>query len=186
MAQEQQEYAPRYSLQERIKHAVVGVVCVSIFLAIWEWWALPQWIEFARTAHCRTVLGISGSRVALYGMFVGVPLTIAICLGAAIVPSALRSIRARQYPPPGKKVHGKVRIRTGRTAIVSAAGDLVLIGALVAIAVWGSLQVPQILGESKPRSDPNCFAVRSESPKANASLDGEAMRKETLSAGDTR
>ncbi|WP_161829596.1 hypothetical protein [Steroidobacter agaridevorans] len=186
MEREQQEYAPRYSLRERIRHAIVGVGCVSIFFAFWQWWALPQWSEFARTAHCRTVLGFAGSSVMLYVVFVAVPLAIAISLGAFMVPAALRSIRARQYPPPGQKVHGKVRIRTGRIAVVSAAGDLALIAAFVGIALWGSQQPRQILEQAQPKRDATCSGVRSESPKAIASLDGEAMREGTLSAGDTR
>jgi hypothetical protein len=186
MEQDQHEYAPRYSLQERIKRAIVGVVCLSILFAVCKLWAFPQWREFAQTAHCRTVLGMSGSSVMLYFTFVALPLAVAIFVGATLLPSALRSIRARQYPPPGKKVLGKVRIRTGRRAIVSAAGDLASIAVFVALAVLGGLQVSAILGQSKAPRDAACSAVRSEPPKEIASLDGEAMHKGTLAAGEPR
>jgi len=186
MAREQQEYAPQYSQRERIRHAIVGVVCLSIFFAVWQGWALPQWSEFARTAHCRTVLGFSGSSVVLYVTFVGLPLAAAICFGAFMVPSALRSIRARQYPAPGRKVSRKVRIRTGWKAVVSASVELASVVVFVAIALWGNLQARQILEHAQPRSNATCSAVRSESPKANASRNGEALRIQPLSAGDTR
>lgn len=186
MAHEQQEYAPQYSLQKRIRYAIVGAVCLTIWFALCHWWAFPQWREFAETAHCRTVLGISGISVILYVTFVGLPLVVAILLGAIIGPPALRSIRTRQYPPPGMKRLAKVRIRTGRKAIMSAVGELASIAVFLAIALWGGLHARQILKHASLRSGATCSAMHSEAPKAIASLDGEALRKGTLSAGDTR
>lgn len=183
MTQEQEEYAPQYSLRERIRRAIVGVVCLSIFFAVWQWWALPEWSEFARTAHCRTVWGISGSSVVMYAIFVGAPLAIAISLGAITVPLALRSIRARQYPPPGKKVLGKVRIRTGRKALVSAVGDLAAIATFVAIAVWGSLQARELLGQAKPRNDATCSAVGSEPPKSKRLAEWRGVASTNIVSG---
>lgn len=186
MKQEQQEYAPQYSQRERIRYAIIGVVCFSILFAVTEWWAFPQWRMFVQTAHCRTVLGVPGIDVMLYAVLVGVPLIAVLSVAAIIVPSALRSIRARQYPPPGQKMFAKVRVRTGRSAIMMGSSALTVVALLPAIPLWGGLQAREILARANPPSDATCPAVHSESPKANASLDGEAMHKETFSAGHTR
>jgi hypothetical protein len=131
------EYAPQYSMRERWRFAAICIACYAALWVIFEWWASPQLRMFSQTAHCRTVLGISGSTVLMYGMFVGLPLMAAVSVGAFLIPNAVRSIRTRQHPPPGQKVLRRVKILSGRGAVVRASVELGLVAALVAIAAWG-------------------------------------------------
>lgn len=153
------EYAPQYPMRERVKYAVLGVGFAAVVIGTFEVWLFPLWSAFVKTAHCRTVLGIAGTAVVMYVTFVGIPLGAAITSGAFIVPLALRSIRARHYPPPGQKVLGKVRIQTGRRAVLSAATNLALVGALVALGVWGSFQARKILEDAKPPDRRSCVQL---------------------------
>lgn len=158
MAQEP-EYAPQYPLRERLRFAAFAVVLAGAVIGIFEWWLFPQWAEFAKTAHCRTVFGIAGSAVVMYVSFVFVPLGAGISLGVFLIPSSLRCIRARRYPEPGKKVLGRVRVRTGRRAVVAASTDVAMVAALFAIGIWGVFAATDILEHAKPRDQRTCDSI---------------------------
>lgn len=157
MAQ-QPEYAPQYSFRERVRYAIFAVLCAGAVIAIFEWWLLPEWAEFAKSAHCRTLFGIPGTAVVMYGTFVGLPLVAGLTIGPFIVPSSLRCIRARHYPEPGKKVLGRIKVRTGRAAIVRAGADLAMLATLFALAIWGGFAATDILRYVKPRDQRICAA----------------------------
>lgn len=150
------EYAPQYTMRERWRCVAIVAVCFAVMWAMREWWPFPQLQVFAQTAHCRTVLGMPGRSVVLYGVFLGMPLAAAMSMGAIIVPPALRSIRTRRYPPLGKKVLGRVKVQTGRTAVLSAATDLVLAAALFAIAIWGGLKAAELTKDFKSVDGGSC------------------------------
>lgn len=153
------EYAPQYSARERWLHALIGIGSAAVILAVCKWWAFPELRMFAQTAHCRTILGIPGTSVLMYGVFVGLPLAASISIAAFVAPLAIRSIRMREYPPPGVKVHGKVKVRKGPSARLAVIRDLLAPVALGCIAVWGGFQASELTRSLKaPASYPDCKA----------------------------
>jgi hypothetical protein len=151
------EYAPQYSMRERLHHALVGVACGAIVVAVCEWWAFPEFRAFAETAHCRTVLGLPGTTVLMFGIFVGLPLAAAVSIALFVVPLTMRSLRAQQYPPPGWKTHTQVKVRRGRQAQVSAVTLMLVPILLACIALWGGIQASRITSSPKPSSAyPDC------------------------------
>jgi len=157
------EYASQYSTRERWRHVLIGIPAAAVILAVCKWWAFPELRMFAQTAHCRTVLGIPGTSVLMYGVFVGLPLAASISIAAFEAPLAIRSIRMREYPPPGVKVHGKVRVRNGQSARLAAIRDLLAPTALGCIAVWGGFQASELARSLKPPSSyPECKAYLEE------------------------
>jgi hypothetical protein len=141
---EESEYAPTYSREERVKYALVGfaVACAVIFLC--NFVLFPRLLMFVNRVECQTVFGVSGVALVVSMLFVGLPLAIAAALGVFVVPRAVAAIRARQYPAPGRKVSGQVRIRRGSRAVLHGWVDLAGIGLCVAIAIWGSFQARDI------------------------------------------
>jgi hypothetical protein len=155
---EEAEYAPQYSREQRIKHALLGfgIACAVIFTC--NVVLFPKLLMMVHGNECQTVFGVSGVAVVMCLVFVGLPLAIAASLGAFVIPRALAAIRARQYPAPGRKVSGKVRIRRGGSAVLNGWADIGGIGLLVAIAIWGSFQATAISRQAA-RTPMDCVRV---------------------------
>jgi hypothetical protein len=142
--QQDPEFAPEYSREERIKHVLLGLAIGLLVIFACNFVLFPRLLMLADRAHCQTVFGISGVAVVMSLVFVALPLAFAASLGAFVIPRAVAAIRARQYPAPGRKVSGKVEIRRGRRAVLLACFDIAYIGLFVAIAAWGSFQAADI------------------------------------------
>lgn len=114
------EFAPQYSLEERRRRLVLhGVLCVLVIGALY-WWAWPRYQSFSADAACASVFGVAGSTVLIYGAFVGMPLAAAILIVMLTARSSMESILTRRYPPPGRKVFGRVKVKKGWQAIAFA------------------------------------------------------------------
>lgn len=160
MAQEP-EYAPQYPMRERLVRVAIILVFAGAVIATCRLWLFPLWAEFAKTAHCRTVFGIAGGAVVMYVAFVAVPLGAGVSIGAFLIPSSLRCIRARHFPEPGKRMLGRVRVRKGRAAVVAAGGNLAMVAALFAIAIWGVFAATDVLQHAKPPDRRTCAGYHS-------------------------
>jgi hypothetical protein len=141
---EEPEYAPKYSREERVRYALLGFAVAFVVIFLCNFVLFPRLLMLVNRTECQTVFGISGVALVMAMVFVGLPLAIAVSLGVFVIPRALAAIRARQYPAPGRKVSGQVRIRRGRRAVWQASTDIAGIGLFVAIAIWGSFQARDI------------------------------------------
>jgi hypothetical protein len=141
---EEPEYAPTYTREERVKYGLItfGVALAVIFVC--NFVLFPRLLMLINHVECQTVYGVSGVAVVMWSVFVGLPLSGAILVGAFIVPRAIAAIRAQQYPAPGRKVLRQVRIRRGRAAVLLGCYELALIPFFVALALWGSFQAESI------------------------------------------
>ena len=146
-APESGEFAELYTFRERIRLALIAVGIAGAILIPYHTWFLPALEEFARHASCRQMAGIDGPEFLFYGLFVGMQLAIALTLGLESIPYALRVLRDEQYPPKGQKVLTPTLIRRGVAARRWAYTYMLMPTVFLAIAAWGSFQVPKIVGE---------------------------------------
>lgn len=159
------EYAPQYSQQERLRHAAIAIVVGAVVWVVGQWWAFPALKEFVQTAHCRTVLGIPGTTALTYGIFVGLPLVVAMTIAIVTVPGALRALKSQQYPPPGAKTYRPVKVQRGRQAKKLVSMVLSLPVAVIFLALWGRIQAAELTRSVKsPSSYAECRAPRIEPP----------------------
>lgn len=137
MVDELPEFAELYTFRERVRMAVCGAVIGAAVILSWKLWLLPAFKAFIASAPCRTLLGVSGTSLLWYGLFVGLPLSSACILGLIYGHYGLRILRDGQAPPVGAKVLRPTRIRRGAAA--RRIGYLCLLAPtpLLAIAVWG-------------------------------------------------
>jgi hypothetical protein len=149
------EYAELYTFRERVRLVLIGLAIAGAVLIPFHAWFLPALTDFAAHASCQQVAGIAGPEFLFLGLFVGMPLAIALTLGLASIPYALRVLRDEQYPPMGQKVLQPTRIRRGVAARRRAYSYMLMPTVFVAIAIWGWFQVPKIVREI-PR--PHCAA----------------------------
>lgn len=143
-----QEYAPQYTTRERLRRLAV---CLPLGLggyALCQWWLFPRLKTFAEHAQCVTVLGMPGSQALFYGIFVGMPLFLAVVMTAVFMPSAVGSIKTRRYPPPGEKVYRPTKIKTGRRAVAASLVPLAVALLFLCIAGWGYVQASQIIARA--------------------------------------
>jgi hypothetical protein len=143
------EFAPRYSTKERRRRLLLhGVLCVLMFVAVF-WWALPRLRSYFDTARCETIFGLPGSTVLVYGVFVGLPLAAAILIVLLTARTSLHAIATRRYPPPGRKVYGRVKVKKGWQAIAFALLPAMLITYLCVLSSQGMSKAAQIARETK-------------------------------------
>jgi hypothetical protein len=151
------EFAETYSRGERIRFVLAGAVLGALGLAVWQLWMLPWIAEFADTAPCRTVFGVSGTTVLWFGLFVGLPLLFAVLFAIGFGRPGLAILREHQYPPRGVKVIHPVRIRRGAAARWIGYLHMLACTPFIAIALWGygqALTLSHMKGTARCPSQP--------------------------------
>ncbi|MDO4694086.1 MAG: hypothetical protein Q4A62_05605 [Eikenella sp.] len=126
-----QYYAPRYSLAVRIRFAVVfGLIACWLHFIFF-----PAFHDFANHADCRNLWGIPGYIVVFYGSTFG-PALLLVLFAVCLLPDALRILHSKQYPPPGRKTWGKVRVRHGWPALWRAWLGIALLPASLGLVLY--------------------------------------------------
>jgi hypothetical protein len=114
------EFAPQYSPKERRRRLLVHGVLGALTGAALYWWVLPRFHSFSGAAACESIFGISGSTVLIYSALVGAPLAAAVLIVLLTARRSIETFATRRYPPPGRKVYGRVKIKKGWQAIAFA------------------------------------------------------------------
>jgi hypothetical protein len=160
MMSELPEFAEEYNLRERVRLLVVGLAFACAFVLPWKLWLLPAYTSFVASADCLSVFGIAGSAVLWYGLFVGLPLIVALVVACMEGRYGLKILRDGQCPPVGVKVLRRTRIKRGAAARRAGYLNLFAFTPLLAIAVWGFFQA-EWLSKMSPLKHPACTANNS-------------------------
>ena len=138
------EFAPQYSPKERRRRLVLhGVLCILMFGALY-WWALPRYRSFSADAACATVFGVPGSTLLIYGAFVGAPLAAAVLIVMLTARASMESLLTRRYPPPGRKVFRRVKVKKGWPAVAFALVPAMFITYLCVLGSQGMTTAAQM------------------------------------------
>ncbi|MDX1588130.1 MAG: hypothetical protein R3296_04265 [Oleiphilaceae bacterium] len=148
-----EEYAPQYSEKQKRLLVFVMVTLSALLILGVQTLLFPQLMAFASVAHCYEILGVEGPRLLLYGIFTGLPLLLALTLGAWFSWRGLRIVRHRQTPLPGEKVFQTRPIVFGDRAVRLGWLHHLPMVLLLAFALWGAFQAEGILAAS------NAFAA---------------------------
>ena len=145
----QPEFAPQYSPKERRRRLLLhGVLCVLMAGALF-WWALPRFRSFSANAACEAIFGVPASAVLSYGGFVGVPLAAAILIVMLTARSSMEAIVTRRYPPPGRKVYGRVKVKRGWQAVALALVPAMFITYLCVVSSQGMTTAARMSREAQ-------------------------------------
>lgn len=152
------EYAPEYSLAERVRFAVFGLAAGALVVAVCQLWLFPQLREFSTSAHCRSVFGFSGTAVLFHGVFVGLPLLAALLVGVLVGRRGVKVLRQGRLPPSGEKVFRRTPVIRGVKA--KAIGYVQLIAAvpLLGLAIWGTFEARALVDQFHRQPAPLCRA----------------------------
>ena len=173
------EFAEEYTVRERVRMAVRGIVLGGVAILAWKRWLLPEFEAFVATAPCRAVFGANGTTVLWYGLFAGLPLLVFALLGLTHGRRGLRILHDRQFPPIGEKVLRRTRIRRGAAARRIGCIHLFTLAPAIAFVVWGGFQAHRFTRGFQP-VDPPCArmapAHEPSSAETAPTRSGEARR----------
>lgn len=138
------EFAPQYSSKERWRRLLLhGALCVLMFGAVY-WWAVPRFRLFSADAACEAIFGVPASTVLIYAAFVGAPLAAAILIVMLTARMSIEAIATRRYPPPNRKVFGRVKIKKGWQAVAFALVPAMFITYLCVLSSQGMATAAQV------------------------------------------
>jgi hypothetical protein len=147
------EFAPQYSPKERRRRLLLHVVIGTLLAAAVYWWALPRFRSFSTAAQCEVVFGVPGSTLLIYAAFVGAPLMAAILIVLLTARQSIETIATRRYPPPGRKVYRRVKIKKGWQAIVFALIPAMFITYLGVLSSHGMTRAAEITREAQQSNE---------------------------------
>ena len=145
------EFAEQYTKAEAIRLVVIGTLAGALVVVVSKAWLFPSLREFVAAAPCTTVFGIQGLTVLWYGLFVGMPLSTAMLVGAIFGWRGYKILRDERFPPLREKVGRPTRIRKGAQARLIAYLHLAAFLPLLALAVWGAFQAAEMTEMTRPK-----------------------------------
>lgn len=142
----EQQYAPLYSRDERVRIALRYLFLVLVIAITGELYIIPWITEFINTIHCREFYGVQGIVAMIYGVFVGVPVLLALTIQPVLTIHAIKIIRDKQSPPKNHKVFRKTKIIRGRQALIRGWFLLLCLPIVFIVCVaWGYLSADKWL-----------------------------------------
>jgi len=138
------DLAPQYSPKERRRRLLLHAVIGTLLGAAMYWWALPRFRSFSADAACEVIFGVPGSTLLIYAAFVGVPLMTAILIVLLTARQSIETIATRRYPPPGRKVYRRIKIKKGWQAIAVALIPAMFVTYLCVISSQGTLKAAEL------------------------------------------
>lgn len=139
------EFAEQYTRAERQRLILLILPAALALLVALKLWSFPALAAFAASPGCREIGGVNGIALLMYGVFVGLPLLVALVLGATAGMAGYKSLRSGQFPAAGTKVLRPTRIRRGRLASLIGAAHLLLALLPLVLAAWGWFQAGQMV-----------------------------------------
>ena len=147
------EFAPQHPPKERRRRLLLhGALCLLVFGALY-WWALPRFRLLSTGASCETIFGMPGSTLLLYAAFVGAPLMAAVLIVVLTARSSIESIATRRYPPPGRKVFRRVKVKKGWQAVALALVPAMFITYLCVLSSQGMATAAQMAHEAQQSAE---------------------------------
>jgi hypothetical protein len=143
------EFAPQYSPKERWRRLLLHIVVGTLLAAAVYWWALPRFRSFSAEAPCQLLFGVPGSTVLIYSAVVGAPLAAAVLIVLLTARQSIETIVTRRYPPPGRKVYRRMKIKRGWQAITFALIPVTFVAYLCVLSSQGMTMAARMARETR-------------------------------------
>lgn len=152
------EFAPEYTEKEKIIFFLKTLAWALPLFSIVQFALIPSLIDFSDHAHCVSLLGMTGFELIFFGLFMGIPFSIAIIFALTIGRRALKVIKTGQTPPPKEKVFRRTKIIYGEKAKLRGYLALCCLLALVILASFGYVPAKGFLSNIGPTEFPPCIS----------------------------
>lgn len=144
------EYAPIYTRREKIRLVVIRFLWAVPFVLFLNFLFFPLLREYSENANCYNYGSINGVHIVFYGVFVGIPLCIALMIYLFEGKSAISAFRAAQFPAPNQKVFDLTPYKYGSSAKRRAILPFVAIAGFVGVSIWGGFQALTLTDKIQP------------------------------------
>ena len=152
------EFAPEYSRRERLVLLARTLAWALPLFALTKFGFLPWFARYTDNARCLEYGQVTRSELVFHGVFVGLPLLVAILLLLFEGRDAVRTIRLGQHPLPGQKVFRRTRYTYGLRAKLKACLVFALVACCIGLAAGGAVSARQAGKAVKPDGLPRCDA----------------------------
>jgi hypothetical protein len=174
------EFAPLYSTRERVALALKMLAVAAPIYIVGFYWLFPWLQDYFETANCDRFGAVSGLELLLYGLFVGMPLSMALLFWLIEGSNCLRVWRLGQSPLPGEKVFRKTRYRYGAAARIRPMVIFALIAILVGVAIRGGFVARELARRIGPCEETaESPAVPGAADKTGSSAAGKLLESVT-------
>ena len=142
-------FAPEYTKRERITLVIKYLSIGLPMLAFFEYWFFPRMGAFGEVAHCYDFGLFNGVELLFYGVFVGLPLSLAVMLLAFECKRLMLVFKHKQAPPPGYKVFKPTEYKYGNKALFQPVLFLMLLSGLLLLSAHGVGSAKEIIESTK-------------------------------------
>lgn len=143
-------FAPQYSTAERVRLVLIlAAIAIPVYL-LSELWFFDWLSDYAAIANCHVYGNLTGVHLLFYGMFVGIPASLALLVLSFEGRRSLRVLRLGQNPLPGEKTLRKTRYKYGAAARLQPIGLIAAILFLLGLSIWGAGQARQLTATIAP------------------------------------
>ena len=146
------QYAPIYTKEERIKHFIKHAIWAVPLFLIAQFWFFPFLDDYSKIAHCKKYGSITGTHILLYGVFVVLPVSLALIALLIAGKRNVLIIKLGQDPLPNEKVLSQTEYTNGFKAKFHAYIFFLFILLAFGFAVQGNYVASEIVkdvGERK-------------------------------------
>ncbi|MDH3763346.1 MAG: hypothetical protein OEU50_20415 [Gammaproteobacteria bacterium] len=147
------EFAPLYTTRERIYMLLKILAVAAPVYLLAQFWFFPWLVNYASFSNCYRYGSITGTHLLMYGVFVFIPLSLALVIWLLEGRRCLKVLAAGQTPLPGEKVFRKTRYKYGRAAMFQPIMLFFVTAAIVGISIWGGFQAEKMTRSIAPCSD---------------------------------
>ncbi|WP_372635739.1 hypothetical protein [Alcanivorax jadensis] len=144
------EWAPQYSKAERIRLLLFHAAWAVPLFLLTEFFFFPWFERYLETAHCHRYGAFNGLELVLYGLFIGLPLGLALLVLAIEGRHSFQILRLGQLPLPGEKVFRPTRYVYGHRARIKPLIFFLLVVFLCGVSVQGFFWADAMIGELSP------------------------------------
>lgn len=177
------ELAPQYSPKERRRRLLLHVVIGTLLGAALYWWALPRFRSFSADAACEVIFGVPGSTLLIYAAFVGLPLAAAILIVLLTARQSIETIATRRYPPPGRKVYRRVKIKKGWQAVAVALIPAMFVTYLCVLSSQGMTKAAQLARSTRQSAECYTQPNKQRAEDRKPTIREQRQRRSASSAG---
>jgi len=124
---EPKKYAPLYSKKERIRYFFKHSLWAIPLFLIAKFWFFPNLNEYTQSAHCYNYGSLTGIHIVFYGLFILLPIAIAIVLLILSGKRNLQVIKLAQDPLPNEKVLTQTEYVYGFRAKIKAYAFFIIV-----------------------------------------------------------
>lgn len=143
-------WAPQYSTGERVRLLLFHAAWALPVFLLTQFVFFPWFDRYLETAHCQQYGSLNGLELVFFGMFVGLPLGLALIVLALEGRRSYCTLMLGQSPLPGEKVFRPTRYVHGLRARLRPLLFFLVVLFLVAVSVWGYFQAASLMRELSP------------------------------------